>query len=162
MQNIRHLGLHFFATLMLSLSISVNAMDARQQAEEAIINGDAELALQLYLDIVTDNPDDAEALDMAVLLSEAAGVPDLGGELLASDVLRALEADDRSRAQAALTRLSEVYAALPVEIEDLTSSISQITSDRCRNTRLTRSSQPKRRCCSTRGISKRQSPRLKA
>ena len=63
--------------------------DLRAAAEEALMTGDIELALQSYVELLAEFPDDQESLEIAVQLAEL-GAAELALQLLIVDVERSV------------------------------------------------------------------------
>ena len=114
---------------LLLLSFSAAAADLKTSAEEALMSGDMALALESYIALLAENPDDAEVLEMAVMLSIEADAADLGMELLVAEVDRAVVAGDKSRIQAALGQLTEISAASPAWVDDALEAAAEIGED---------------------------------
>ncbi len=111
------------------LSFSAAAADLKTAAEEALMSGDMALALESYIALLAENPDDAEVLEMAVMLSREVGAADLGMELLVAEVDRAVAAGDKSRIQMALGQLTEISAASPAWVDDALEAAAEIGED---------------------------------
>ncbi|MFT7222334.1 MAG: CHAT domain-containing protein/Tfp pilus assembly protein PilF, partial [Candidatus Azotimanducaceae bacterium] len=97
-------------------------------ADDAMASGDFDTALAIYMEVLSDNPDNAEALDMALILSGELEALELGQLLLLSDVERAVELDDRERVQRDLQQLTSLMSAMPSWVNarfDATMAISE-------------------------------------
>lgn len=112
--------------IYLSSSFS---MDSRAAAEEAMLQGDLEGALTAYIEILSENPDDEEALELAVLLAEEAGISELAMQLLAADVERAIELGEDNRVQNSLQSLSDVNSALPAWVNETIANASMLSDE---------------------------------
>ncbi|MBT4492987.1 MAG: CHAT domain-containing protein [Gammaproteobacteria bacterium] len=115
--------------LLMLLGATASASDLKVAAEEALISGDIELALQAHVDLLLEDPDDTEALEVAVMLAQEAGVPDLAMELLVGDVARAITLDDKIRVQMSLQYITEVGTAVPVWVDERLAEASLVTED---------------------------------
>ena len=74
------------AILLVCIAINSYASDLRISAEEALMSGDIELALQSYMELLAKFPDDQESLEIAVTLAEELGAEELALQLLIDDV----------------------------------------------------------------------------
>ena len=119
--------------LLLSSSASLPlaiASDLRSAAEQAMMDGDVEGALSAYVEILAESPDDAEALELAVLLAEQAEINELAMQLLRADVERAVELGEKARVQASLKRLGDVAASLPSWVDEKVENASVVETAR--------------------------------
>ncbi|MBO6702159.1 MAG: CHAT domain-containing protein [Pseudomonadales bacterium] len=120
----------FFLLLLLSTWYlpNVSASDLHDTAQQAMVDGDIEGALSAYVDVLAKNPDDSEALEVAVLLAEQLGVNDLAMQLIAADVERAVELGNITRIQASLKLLGEASATLPAWVDEKLKAASVVES----------------------------------
>lgn len=93
------------------------------------MNGDAELALQHYMDILAGDPDDRESLEVAVVLAREIGAAELGVELLLADIERALAAGDKTTIQIDLQQLSELHTSMPFWVDERLAAASAVSED---------------------------------
>ncbi len=125
---LKKLTVSFLLTLFSGFYLPATfAMDLHASAEQAMMDGDIEGALTAYVEILADNPDDTEALELAVLLAEEAGISDLAMQLLISDVERAIELEDKSRVQSALQLITGASSALPAWVDDTVFNASAVS-----------------------------------
>jgi len=115
--------------LLLFASISIFAADLRTVAEEAMMSGDIDLALQSYVELLNGNPDDADALEIAVLLAEESGLVEVAVELLLADVERAIDLGDTDRVQRVLQSITQMTSALPAWVNERIAAASLIEED---------------------------------
>ncbi len=115
--------------LLMMLSFSAAASDLKTAAEEAMMNGDAELALQHYMDILAMNPGDRESLDVAIILAEEIGVPEIAVELLLDDIRQLIANSDKATVQGDLQRLGELHAAVPQWINEIFAVATSVFGD---------------------------------
>ncbi len=111
----------------LLFTVHVFADDLRSVAEQALIAGDVEMALQAYVEILTSDPDDAEALEMSVLLAEEMGIAELALDLLVADVERAVARDEYTRIASGLAQLSAAGAVLPEWVDEQVARAGELT-----------------------------------
>ena len=120
-----------FLLLLSSAYLPLSAdSDLRSTAEQAMMDGDAEGALSAYVEILAESPDDAEALELAVLLAEQAGINELAMQLLIADVERAVELGDKARVQASLKLLGDAAASLPAWVNEKVEEASVVETSK--------------------------------
>lgn len=121
------------AILVVFVSINVSGIaygsDLRRAAEEALINGDIELALQSYMELLAESPDDQESLEIAVMLAEELGAAELALELLIADVERSVELRESERTQSDLLLITAIHNQLPAWVDERFAIASAVTED---------------------------------
>ena len=115
--------------LLVCAAINSNASDLRTSAEEALIAGDIELALQSYMEVLAEFPDDEESLEMAVTLAEELGAAELALQLLLDDVDRSVELGERDRTQSSLLLITEMNSRLPAWVDERFAVASAVTDE---------------------------------
>ena len=103
--------------------------DLRVAAEEALMTGDIELALESYVELLAEFPDDQESLEIAVMLAEELGAAELALQLLVVDVERSVELKEIHRTQSSLRLISEVNNQLPAWVDETLAVASAVTED---------------------------------
>lgn len=116
----------FLSLLILTAAFSLQASDLKVAAEEALMSGDMESALQAYVGLLEENPDDTEALDLSVMLAQELGLPDFAMELLSAEVDRAISVSDKARAQSGIMQLTEVYTLMPAWVDERLAVASEV------------------------------------
>ncbi|MBV55328.1 MAG: hypothetical protein CMQ12_02000, partial [Gammaproteobacteria bacterium] len=102
--------------------------DLRAAAEEALMTGDIELALQSYVELLAEFPDDQESLEIAVQLAEL-GAAELALQLLIVDVERSVELKEIDRTQSSLRLITEINNQLPAWVDETLAVASAVTED---------------------------------
>lgn len=118
------------AVILLMCFISnAYGSDLRTAAEEALMEGDIELALQSYVDLLVESPDDQESLEIAVMLAEEIGAVELALQLLIVDVERSVELKEIDRAQSSLELITEINNQLPAWVDETLAVASAVAED---------------------------------
>ncbi|MBT7880608.1 MAG: tetratricopeptide repeat protein, partial [Gammaproteobacteria bacterium] len=115
--------------LLMCFITNANGSDLRAVAEEALMTGDVELALESYVELLEESPDDQESLEIAVMLAEELGAAELALQLLIADVERSVELKEIDRTQASLRLITEVNNQLPAWVDEALAVASAITED---------------------------------
>lgn len=111
------------------VSPATAVFDMESEAEAALMAGDIEAALGAYMELVSVNPDDAELLDVAVLLAQEAEAAELGVTLVLNDLDRAIVAADFERIQTDLDRLTELGSLTPAWVDEILQSASTVSDE---------------------------------
>ena len=125
----RKLAAILLVCVAINSSINAYGSDLRSSAEEALMSGDVELALQSYMELLAEFPDDQESLEMAVMLAEELGAAELALQLLIDDVERSVELGEIDRTQSSLLLITEINSQVPVWVDERFTVASAVTED---------------------------------
>ncbi|MFP6794095.1 MAG: tetratricopeptide repeat protein, partial [Pseudomonadales bacterium] len=117
------------AILLMCVITNAYGSDLRAAAEEALMTGDIELALQSYVELLAEFPDDQESLEIAVMLAEELGAAELALQLLIVDVERSVELKEIDRTQSSLRLITEINNQLPAWVDETLAVASAVTED---------------------------------
>ena len=118
------------AVILLTCVItSANGSDLRLSAEEALMKGDTELALQSYVELLAESPDDQDSLEIAVMLAREIGAAELALQLLIVDVERSVELKETDRTQLSLQLITEINNQLPVWVDETLAVASAVEDE---------------------------------
>lgn len=113
--------------LLVCVVTSSYASDLRTTAEEALITGDLELALESHVELLAEFPDDQELLEIAVMLAEGLGAAELALQLLIVDVERSVELGEIDRTQSSLLLITDINNHLPAWVDEKLAVASAVT-----------------------------------
>jgi hypothetical protein len=116
------------ATILLVYVVTNSyASDLRTTAEEALIKGDLELALESHAELLAEFPDDQELLEIVVMLAEGLGAAELALQLLIVDVERSVELGEIDRTQSSLLLITDINNHLPAWVDEKLAVASAVT-----------------------------------
>ena len=117
------------AILLVCVFTNAYGSDLQTAAEDALMKGDLELALESYMGLLEEFPDDQESLEIAVMLAEELGVAELALQLLIVDVERAVELKEIDRIQSSLRLIAQINNQLPAWVDQKLAVASAVTED---------------------------------
>ena len=121
------------ATLLVCVITNAYGSDLQTAAEDALMEGDLELALESYMELLEEFPDDQESLEIAVMLAEELGIVELALQLLIVDVERAVELKEIDRTQSSLRLIAQINNQLPAWVDQKLAVASAVNKDQLRD-----------------------------
>lgn len=112
--------------LLASVFTTAAAENFERQAEEALMNGDTEAALENYMMVVEQDPDNEQAVEMVVMLANEAGLPDLGSMVLLGQVEAAVASGNKARIANLNDEISRLYESLPGWVGESLEAVSMV------------------------------------